>query len=175
MKSQSYQFPENARAALAIAGIGPFVEHIDRLEKLFPEYEEDDRDAFDMYRILVYLFSCFVKAGGEKVLYAHQDIQIQLKLGKNAVDARLKRLKDDGLIETVIDTDDKDRRRRLLVPTAETVRRFNQVGLHMYWACRHFVEKAHQYCSDLPGYTPEEEFLDPLPNGLSTAAGSQKG
>ena len=155
----------NVDWALATVGIGLIGEYIDQLEKLFPEYSQDDREAFDAYRILIYLFKSSMFAGGEKVMNAQSDLQLELKLGKNAVDDRLKRLKDEGLIKSINGLE-TDNRRRLLTTTEEAERRFMRLSLHMLEAMKFYLELAHSRCDKFPDYSPIEDFLDPLPDGI---------
>lgn len=149
------------------------VEYRDKFARLFPEYDESDRHAADFNSILMYFLAALLRGEGEAMNIALIDIQIQLGLAKNAVDARIKRLKKLGLIRTIAEPGAEDRRNRLAVPTEETQRRFVLLGLHM---AAMQIQLGEYLKTQLAGFAlPELEdgLYDPFADGISPRIAEQ--
>lgn len=149
------------------------VEHRDRFAKLFPEYEESDREATDFNDILLYFFAAYLRGEGEPMNMAAAGIQVELGLAKNAVDARLKSVKDMALIRTVVEPGARDRRERLGLPTDKTKRRFVRFALYM---AAMQIELGKRLEAQLAGFPlPElpDGLYDPFEDGISPKAAEE--
>ena len=138
---------------------------------MLPEFDPEDRTRTDAWKILLYIITAYLRAGGEAAGNAKNDIEIELSLQSNAVDARLDRLKEIDLIETVPYPSyvKVDGRKRRVKPTPKAMNRYREYSMAMYHAILHFAEQLNSFDVEMPRYKPKsgDEFIDVLPNGVS--------